>query len=403
MAKTYKLNVEEINTIEKFEMLRTEWNSIVENNPSYGVCLTFEFMMLWWKLFEKPDKNLCILVIRKNEIIICIAPFIIVREKFLGMPVTKIEFISTAKYADSPTNITASLDFLIKEEHELVIYNIISYLNERVKGWHLIRLNPIPADSTTLNLLKKTTAAFNNKFISNEVFSTFNIKFPESLEKYFASLSKNFRKYLKTNEHKLQQIGTLNYRMVTSLDEILQMFPYVMEIEKRSWKWDKGVSLNSTAFNNFYKHFIDVGGRLGWIQLWLLQLNDKYIAYDYNILYKNSLIALKGGFDNEYKTYSPGQLLLAQEVKHYFSNGIREINMLWGHTVAKERWDPVADAYNEVFIFKNSVYSRILHFLFFSLSLYRIRRNINDLKKRLFRKLKIRLKSSEYTRVDQVV
>ncbi len=402
MDKTYKLDIEEINTIEKFEMLKTEWNSIVKSNHSYSVCSTFEFMMLWWKLFENPNNKLCILVVKKDQEIIGIAPFMVVREKFLFLPTTKIEFISMAKYADSPASFTASLDILIKDHHEEVIHNIISYLHHNVNGWHFIRLNPIPANSITLTLLEKTAKIYSYKSINNTVFSAFIIRLPESWEIYFKSLSRNFRKYLSTNERKLHELGTIEYMLVTSYNDILQMFPNVMKIEMNSWKWDTGVSINSTAYNDFYKRFIEVGSKNGWLQLWLLQLNDKYIAYDYNLSYKHSLITLKGAIDDEYRDYSPGQLLLAQEIKHCFNDGIREINMLWGHTIAKERWNPSSDPYNEIFIFKNSLYAKILYCLFFPLSLYRIRRKYNDLKNRLFRKLKIRLISSEYTRVDQV-
>ncbi len=403
MDKTYKLNIEEINTIEKFETLKAEWNSIVGSNQNYGVYTTFEFMMLWWKLFEKPDKKLCLLVIKKENDIIGIAPFMIVHEKFLWMPTTKIEFISMARYPNSPASFTASLDILIKEHHEEVIHNIVSYLVQRVQGWHYIRLNPIPTHSATINLLKKTASANNYKFINHEAFSSIDIKLPETWEEYSASLSKNFRKYLKSNERKLQQLGSLTYKLITSHDELLQIFPMIMEIEKRSWKWNVGVSINSITYNDFYKRFADVGGKLGWIQLWVLQLDDEYIAYDYNILFKQTLINLKGSYDEAYNCYSPGQLLFAKEVQNCLNNGIRDINMLWGETVAKERWKPVAEVFNEVFIFKNSGYSRILYFLFFPLSLYTIRRKYMDFKNRLFRKLKIRLKNSEYTRVDQVV
>ncbi|MDI6804778.1 MAG: hypothetical protein QME58_13225 [Bacteroidota bacterium] len=305
MDNYYKLNIEEINTIEKFEMLKTEWNLIVESNQNLGVCSTFEFMMLWWKLFAKPNMNLSIIVIRKDDEIIGIAPFMIIREKFFGLPTTKIQFISMAQYADSPASFIASLDILIKSHHEEVIHNIISYLIKQIKGWHYIRLNPIPVNSTTLDLLKKTAPAFNCKLINNKAFSTLKIKLPETWENYLASLSKNFRKYLKSNERKLQPLGSLNYKLVTAHDELLQIFPHIMEIERRRWKWDVGISINSTAYRDFYKRFADVGGKLGWIQLWILQ--------------------------------------------------------------------------------------------------HRVRRKLNDIKNRLFRKLKIRLKSSEYTRVEQVV
>lgn len=398
-----KYNVEEIRTIEQLEMLKTEWNSIVENDSSYGICLTLEFMMLWWKLFEDPNKNMCILVIKRKDNIIGIAPFMKVYDNFLGMPITKIEFLCMAQYADSPASFIPSLDFIIRENHEEVIYNIILHLVTKVRGWQFIRLNPIPTNSITLNLLQKIATEFSYKFINKEVFLTFNINLTDLWENYFKNLSRNFKKYLKTNERNLKQLGTVEYKLVTSYEEIVQMYTHMLNIEKQSWKWNRGVSINSVVYKDFYKRFIEVGGKLGWVQLWFLRLNDKYIAYDYNILYKNSLVALKGSYDREYTDYSPGQLLIAQKIKHCYRVGIQNINDLWGKSIAKERWNPTSEAFNEVFIFNNSVYSTILHFLFFSLSLYRIRRIINDLIKRLFRKLKIRLKSSEYTRVDQVI
>jgi CelD/BcsL family acetyltransferase involved in cellulose biosynthesis len=394
--------IEEIRERDRLESIKHEWNALIHESYQPNFCSTYEWLTTWWDAQLRRDKRLLVLVIKDEHRIIGIIPFTIFRERFFFLPTIKIEFISMAPYADSPSNVSVALDFLLGERSEEIIKTVLKYLINHNETWHFIRLNPIPGNSPTIPILCKVADELKLPYRCKEVYANISIPINGSWEKYYSQLSKNFRKSLCNNSQTLSEVANLNYKMLTTETEIKEYYPIIMDVERRSWKWNVGISINSTSFNDFYNRFARIASNRGWLQLWLLQVNHKYIAYDYNIVFNNFILNLKASYDAEYKDYSPGNLLLAREIEHAFRSKMKSFNMLWGMTIQKRRWIPTNEPHYEIFVFKKTCYAQVLYFLFFTLSLNNGRRKLLDYRNRLLRKLKIRWKNSELTRIDQL-
>ena len=161
------------------------------------------------------------------------------------------------------------------------------------------------------------------------------------------------------------------------------------------------MTINSAPYRDFYRLFAEEASRKGWLRLAMMEVNEKRIAYDYNVQYAGNLEALKCSYDLAYCYLSPGHLLAFMEFRLFAEEGIKKINLLWGDFESKERWKPKQEAHYEIFIFNTDLYSRFLHFLHFGLGLYRKRRIILDIMKRAMRKMGFRCRTSELTRSDQ--
>lgn len=398
----YNFVIEEIRERDRLESIKHEWNALVYESHQPNFCSTYEWLTTWWDTQRRRDRKLLVLVIKDGHRIIGIIPFTIVRETLFFLPTIKIEFISMASYADSPSNVSVALDFLLGERSEEILKTVLKYLVDHNETWHFIRLNPIPGNSPTIPILCKAAEELNLPYRCKEVYGNISIPINGSWEKYYSQLSKNFRKSLSNNTQALSEVANINYKVLTTEAEIKESYPTIIDIERRSWKWHVGISINSVAFNDFYDRFAQIASKRGWIQLWLLQVNNKYIAYDYNIVFNNLILNLKGSYEADYQKYSPGSLLLEQEIEHAFRSGMKSFNMLWGMTLQKNRWKPINEPHYEVFIFKKTWYAQVLHFLYFTLLFANGRRKLLDYRNRLLRKLKIRLKNSELTRIDQL-
>lgn len=393
---TYEIEI--IRSIQELNTVKPIWNEIIKDNNN--VCLTLEWISCWLKCFMDKNNSLKTIIIKKHNKPVAIAPFVIKKIKFLFFNFKVIEFVSMADYPDSPTNICPELDFIISSD----AYQLIDKIFEEVikEEWQFIRLHPIPKESKTIPELKDFTNKHNYKFFEREAFKSLIINTGKSWEDYTRSLSKRFRKQLRYYQNKFREIGELQFILFKSPAEINENLHHVLDIEKRSWKWQKGVSINSISYKNFFKEFPEQASHFEWVHLWLLKLNGEYIAYDLNICYKDKVINWKGSYDDRYSNFGPGQLLLEKELEFYIKNKTSEFNMLWGQTLAKERWNPENKSFSEIFIFKRTSYSTLLRILLINLNLYKINRIFQNYKKRIFRKLHIRSKKSELTRADQL-
>jgi CelD/BcsL family acetyltransferase involved in cellulose biosynthesis len=399
--KSLGYQIEALTTLDELEEIRSTWDELVNQLHTDSPSLTYGWLTTWWQCMKDDNKELIVLVIKKSGVTIGIAPFMLVKDRFLFLKIRKLEFLSMSRYADSPSNIAVTLDLIIPNNNSEITKAIFQFLKNNYK-WHFIRLNPVSSDSPAIENFKVAALESGYHYNASVVFDHVILQITGSWQNYMKSLSKNFRKHLSGTEKKLKEKGLIAIELYTGKEELRLHMTTILDIEKRSWKWNIGVSINSIIFGNFFSRLIDLCADTGMIQLWLQRVGDKYIAYDYNILFHNSIVSLKGSYDSDYQSYSPGNILLAKEIEHAFEQKYDSINMLWGMTTTKQRWLPSTKPYYEIFIFNKQWFSQILFTLFIKMNLIPVERIVREYRNRLFRKLNIRLKNSELTRMDQL-
>lgn len=396
------LDIEEIRTLGEWGKLEPVWNNLLDQHDNPSIFLSYEWLTTWWKCIGNKRKELLILVVKDGAEIIGIAPLMEVRERFLGLPITKIEFISMMQYPDSPANCSAALDMLIGRRRGEVVSAVIEHIARHHARWHFIRLSPVCEYSSTLSLVEYEAERYGKRIYKQAVEANAYIDVTSDWNEYRMCIPARVRKTLAAQDRKLREIGNVSYEEFTSAADIKIRFDDLLSIEQRSWKWDVGVSINSVAFGEFYRSFAEVAARKHWIRLWMLKLDDKYIAYDLNAVYNGNLVSLKTSYDDTYRKYSPGNLLTWHEFERFFTDGVKRINLMWGDFIAKQRWSTQLEPYCELFVFNTSFYATSLRMLFFSLSLYHVRKTCTDYLNRIARKMRIRRMGSELTRSDQV-
>jgi hypothetical protein len=356
----------------------------------------------WWNCVRKDNKRLLVLVIREEAEIIALAPFMEVDESLFGFPFTKIELLSMMDYADSPVNCSGALDIIITKRHNDVLAAIMEYFGSRRTGWRYLRFNPIAEQSPTISLLESNTGELGYSFRKHVVFENATVDIPATWEEYSGQLSKNFTKHLRAQHRKIQQEGVVTYEKKCTRAETAIAFNDILDIEQRSWKWNLGVSINSAALGDFYRSFALEASNNGWLTISTMKVGATTIAYDYLVSYAGSVSSLKESYDETYRQYSPGNLLTFEELPSFFDNTTKQFCLLWGDMKSKQRWLAKFEPHYEIFIFKRTFYSRFLETLYFSFHFYTGERTYKEFKNRVARKLKIRLKHSALTRLDQL-
>jgi predicted N-acyltransferase len=396
-------HIEEISTFETLLKYETAWNSLLTRAQRPSLYLSYEWLSTWWKCHATNRRQLWILAVFDDNELIAIAPLQIVHSNIIGFHFNKIEFLSMAEYADHPSNCTSNLDFIVSRNPKEVIDHILNHITSQSHRWDFIRLHPIASNSVSIQLLEEFSKIRKFKYRKRQVLLNSWLHFTESWDAYFQKLSKRFRKDLRSSEKELKEVGEIECKEYRSADESTKAFDRIMAIEKESWKWNKGIAINSVVYKDFYRTMVETAAAKNWLRLWILMINEKPIAYDLCVDFNGSVEALKKGYVESYRRLYPGGVLEWKMLEQFSKDGVHSVNFQWGDVAHKSSWSTVLESHEEIFIFQKKVYPQILHFILFGLNVYSLSRISTEYYRRVLRKIGIHSHHSELTRMDQIV
>lgn len=128
---------------------------------------------------------------------------------------------------------------------------------------------------------------------------------------YEQSWSSNHRRALKKSRRKLEAAGEVrSERICENSGEFAAILRRCFEIEDRGWKGDSGGSvLGTPGMWDFMLQEATLVAQRGWLDLWLLKLDERIIAFNYCHYAKGTCFAHKISFDPDFRNFGPGRLL----------------------------------------------------------------------------------------------
>jgi CelD/BcsL family acetyltransferase involved in cellulose biosynthesis len=395
------LSVHEITSVEEFVSISDEWEILVRSSKRPSLFLTHAWLTNWLMCHQSDDRELLVLLAYEDGKLIGAAPLMKSIGRLLGIPVKRIEFLTMMPVAASPSNCSGELDFIITGRGEEVIERFLIHLREHHR-WDYLRLYPIPEGSPTEAVLERLASRSGAIVQKKEAFMNACLHMEQGWETFAGTVSKQFRRTIRQHEQKLEKLGTIRCVEYRTPFELEVMYHDILEIEKASWKWGKGVAINSVAFRDFYKRFALRAAELGWMRLWMIELDGKNIAYDYCVEYDGRVQSLKKSYRTEYRQYFPGGILEAHCFAAMAGEGVREVNLLWGDEEYKKKWSPVMEPHVEFTMFNSTPYARFVESTFFKSDVVELGEKAELLLKRGLRFVGVRSGWSELTREDQL-
>ena len=229
--------IEEISDFNKFKSLKKDWNELLQKSDSDTIFLRHEWCSTWWESFGK-NKSLFIMVMKEDGRIIGIAPLMISRLVFSGLPARAVRFIGTGE--------SDRADFIFLKGKEDYLKEFIARLIEKSYLWDLIYLREMPSTSpglvSLMNFLKNNNFLYESKVVS--LCPYFHL--PEDYDDFLKGLKKSQRQNVRNRERRLQKQGKMEFKRFTDCDNFEDLFSIAAEIERRSWKVKekKGIFLN---------------------------------------------------------------------------------------------------------------------------------------------------------------
>ena len=337
------LSVELVSDPDSFVDMEPVWNDLLEKAGIDHPFLTHQWVRTWWESFGN-GKTLHILLVKAAEEPIAIAPLMLTRRKFYGMPVRCLEFIANVH--------TPRCDFVVGRRTNEAYRAIWTAIGTQKRLWDVMLLCQVPSDSNTVDEIRRFAGQEGlpcHQWVSGD--SPY-VPVQKSWDDYFKQLSAKHRANVSRRLRRLSEIGEVEMESIWSTSEMKEALEEGFRIEGAAWKDHIGTSIHSQPDSRlFYSRLAERFAQMGWLRLYFLTVAGRRIAFHYSVSYGKRVYLLKPGYDPDFARFSPVNVLCFLFLKDAFRNGLQEFDLLGVADDWKLQWTSTVRGHYWMFVF----------------------------------------------------
>ena len=178
---------------------------------------------------------------------------------------------------------------------------------------------------------------------------------------WLAGTRPKFRSHLRRAHRQLEeQGGKLALKHYATADPAALESFYALE--GSGWKGEEGTAIKCDPRTlQFYNEVAQAAARAGYLSLDFLELNGKPIAAHFAFNLRGRYFLAKAGYNEEYRRFGPGQLLVNEVLNQTPQRGLHEFDFVGPATWDESRWASARRTSYRVFIFRKNFYGELLH------------------------------------------
>jgi Acetyltransferase (GNAT) domain len=347
-----EVNVIKYTKLEELEIHAKAWNTLSVNSDVRHPGSSYAWISSYLQAKQEDGEDWMVLMAFKDNVLIGTLSLLIRYSKILFF---KIVYLRTPFDAHS-----FSADFLAaKGEAEKVLQAFATSLKKEFPRIVSLQINKVlPLSNAvrvnTSNIKGIVKSSYPIGFVSNISINT-------SFEDYYAKVSERQRRYIKKSLSHFSNLPGYTVRKLSNLSAEFDEFKAFTELEKLGWKGKKGSAIaNKKDFFDFFSALVGNLSQENYLEWFFLTIEGKIIAAFMNVNFGQTCYLLKTSYDEDYKNYNPGQLLLYLVIKEKFENGsFTDINFMSDYEW-QNRWNVEKLSYINVSFFFNNLFSLFL-------------------------------------------
>lgn len=340
-----------------FRRLVGDWNRLAEGMKNSSVFLRHEWFDAAWQ-WAKHDAEMWIVCVADQQQIIGIAPLIRrVNPSRLGR-MREICFLTIpdTQYCDVlalPTDRAAVFDALIQ------------LLADARKTWDTMRLAYLSSESDTIPTTAQRASSWGRAFRVEDQGTNPGIALNSTWEKYYSQRTRRLKKGNNLIANRIKRAGAsaeIHRYTPQSCDAagIAQALKSAAFLSSKSWKDGLGVSLNHEGPQAWFRRLNQHSERAGWLSVWLLTIDGRPAAMEYQLQYNGRIHGLRSDFDPALDELSPGTYLNWKMLQALFDVGAQHYQMGPGNNPYKYRWADTFDPVSCLTLYGSTVMGRWL-------------------------------------------
>jgi CelD/BcsL family acetyltransferase involved in cellulose biosynthesis len=314
------------------ESFEPDWSTILRENSDLTPFSSKEWLSSWWSAF-RSDRPLLAFAFHSNDRLLGLAPFYFDTRSRFGINHPKVLRLVGAGTYDSDD----LCPILRPDAQETCLKLMLQELSRR-KDWDICSLETLPMHSRVGALLPKLLAQrgwpYQTMFPSN-----WCLTLPRTWEEYLARLAPDFRPLLTRYPKRLESRYTCTLSRCESEEDLLRYLPILFDLHQRRWTGaGHPGAFSSQERRHFYRRIASALFSRGWLDFWVLQLNQIPVALQFCCRYNDSVYLLQEGFDPAYSKDRVGYALRAKVLQHYIEAGMKRYDFMGGSDPYKEKF-----------------------------------------------------------------
>lgn len=346
MISDQNLKIRVLETLEDLEGLRPQWEKLLAGYPQASTFCTWEWLVPWWRAFGAEQRLHVLAVENSSSELIALAPLCWVKRKTLGKEWKVLRLMGDGS-GDSD-----NLDFPVLSGFESTFASMLldhlNNLNERNNRWDLSEFNLMPRNSVGENYILPHLQELGWPYVLSDLPKRI-IDLPETWDEYLRGLSQNERRNILRYRKRLEKQYKVEVVRCSQQDELPTYLNYLFELHQKAWhsRNERG-TFESIARRGFYLELSKELLARRQLEFWLLQLDDQFVAAEFDFRYGSTVYALQQAFALDRPEDRPGSVLRGYVLQKIIAAGARQYDFLAGEDSYKDRWYPRKDNYSNI-------------------------------------------------------
>jgi CelD/BcsL family acetyltransferase involved in cellulose biosynthesis len=334
------LSVKLLSSWDEVELLRPDWNAILEHNQTLTIFSSPEWLSSWWRAYGN-GKQLHTLAFRDGRgALVGLVPLYL-----QPLRVGILPSLQELRLVGDGSTDSDNLDFVVAPGHEQNVAQSLFRHLASDRRWDIFQLNCMASDSLAAHFFLQEIRAAHWKFAVSTI-SWSAVELPDTWEAYLKQLSPKERGKVGNRLRRLQSRFPTKFYKCSSAIELPACLDHLFRLHQKRWesRGEPG-SFASQERRRFYADMAQQFLSRGWLELWLFELNEAAVAAQYAFRYGRTVYSLQEGFDPDYSSDSVGYVLRSYALREFIESGIRRYEFLAGENESKLRWGGITGNY----------------------------------------------------------
>ena len=329
--------VKELSDITQLDSCRLAWKSLLLQTRGASFFQSLDWLEAYWRHFG-GDQRLRVLLVCAENRPVGILPLVVRTEPTRVGPVRILTY---------PLHDWGTFYGPIGPNPTATLLAGLRHIYQTPRNWDLVDLRWVDLDGTDRG---RTPTAMEQVGLPSRQQAWQQapvVELDDTWPAYWASRDARFRQNVERCSRRLDERGDVvlvRYRPDPEpgeeADPRWDLYDACEMLARRSWQGssDDGTTLSHPSVRDFLRDAHAAAARCGSLDLNLLLLNGRPIAFAYNYQMDGRVYGLRKGFDPDFAAMSPGLVLQQRMLQDGFDRGDRHYDLGVGYHDAKRHW-----------------------------------------------------------------
>lgn len=328
------ISVREINDPAELPAYRCVWESLLARTARANFFQTLDWLEVYWKHFGS-DRKLRVLIVSAGEEPVGILPLVVARER------TKLGGLRFLTY---PLDFWGSHYGPIGPDPEAILSAGLAHVRNTRRDWDVLELRWADSTDAESRLSEGCIQRAGLRACRTLLDQTAVIDLQGSWEDYEKARGSKWRNNFRRWERRLEEQGALTYLRYRprgeahgETDPRWDLWDACEQIARSSWQGssEDGTTLSHPSVRPFLRDVHAAATRCGGLDLNLMLLGDRPLAFAYSYYYRGSVFGLRIGQDRTLARHGAGNVLYAKILRDSFERGDHTYDMGPGSLACK--------------------------------------------------------------------